>query len=274
MQGLNVKLILQGVFLQRFSLVFLCCAILGSSSIRGERIFEVFEAIRWGHQLDLNDPHQRDVLELYLHLARSETGAYSSLASAHIMGDMIYYGLRDGAVQPKEYFPSYKFITPHGTRILRPFSLLEAPFRGFWGGDCSSSSRPLRGWEPAHLVLAMESEDGSPLGQMELILGEEISASARSAAFLERFQSPRNLSVEDVALFLFGIHKGLSTRGTSLVTLPTLDRYNILGHPLSNYTKLTSRIEDALERFFDRNPVGPFTRFPTIWYGLTLLRMS
>jgi hypothetical protein len=237
-------------------IVLFCTSNIGiSGNVPG--IYSFFDAIQAGEHLDLSNLAQRELFYIYL---KDYAVGYAVPHEIKAALERLSDTLKANAVEPKRRWKTWQFESVDGRKMrLRPLSTWEAPFRSLWGADCSTRSRFLRALEPAHVFFAMEEKNYKRIGHMEIILSEG-SLDGRPRAVLERFQSPRNLSEEDVALFLFAAHQSLQAEGYGLAALNISD-YGDLGHPVSNVDALVKRISRAIDTEFLHHRIKePFQR--------------
>jgi hypothetical protein len=210
------------------------------------------ELIR-GRRIQKENPLEQMILKLYLSSLNQSSDTPEVIERAH--------GFQR-AMNPEEKpnFEEVQIVGSSRKLHLRVLNLDEVFCRGWIGADCSTRTRLLRAYEPAHINLAIQevAEDGSVrnLGQIELVMG--YSRIGERLAFFERIQSPNNIRTKELGAIILGLQKLLSNHGITMVNLGP--SYNYPGHPLANVKSLVERVKDASSKYFDHVPVGFFVR--------------
>ncbi len=99
-------------------------------------------------------------------------------------------------------------------RMIRHLSLVESPFRGCLGDDCSTENYPLYGLDPSFHYFTITDETGHSSGQVTVVLGEGVLSSGRKPiAYVDKIQ---NVSREDLPLLIEGIRRSVAEDGYTL----------------------------------------------------------
>ncbi len=219
--------------------------------VLADQVFnELFAEIRQGRSLDLRDPVQFDIFNMYASLQLT-AGDKVDWQGFRQRLRKIQGFIEKHQIKPKESLDLVQVTTASGRRLqLRRLSLEEAPFRGCLGHDCSTNTRLLRALEPAHFHFIVEEIPFKPLGQIEVVRGFA-EGGLQEYAFFERIQSSFNLRVGELGALLIGLSQTLEKRNIRFVMPKNLQIYvKKGGHSISNYPALEKRLEKALELYF------------------------
>lgn len=223
--------------------------------VEGAEFERLFAAIRGGVHLDLDSPDGRRLMWLYVMTRLRARDMYRESSIAKFIEEIASF-FKIYNVPDKPRWRSVQVIRASGSAnlSLRLMARDEAPFRGCLGSDCSTGTRLERALEPAHLNFAIEEEPHKPIGQIEIVLGESEDGK-KALAFLERVQSGSNLRTGELMGLVAGLHDVLRENGFTLVALSSLNDYSRLGHPISNFEIIQSRLKEALDNGFDQGQI-------------------
>ncbi len=146
-------------------------------------------------------------------------------------------------------------------RTVRHLSLMESPFRGCIGGDCSTRLFPKIGLDPEFHFFTITDPNGSSSGQVSVVLGSGIGpgGNAVPVAFLDKIQG---ISVEDLAPMIEGVRRSVAEKGFRLALPSDL---GVVPMAISNQGEVVAaiphriRVGETVIHSFEPRPNGyPF----------------
>ncbi len=137
-------------------------------------------------------------------------------------------------------------------RTIRHLSLLESPYRGCLGGDCSTRMYPILGLDPDFHYFTLTDQNGHSTGQVTVALGTGVGPDGGGikVAFLDKIQG---VTEEDLAPMIEGIRQSVASKGYVLALSRNLseDQLKITNDEYFEYwIKKRIRVKDALIRSF------------------------
>jgi len=156
---------------------------------------ELYKAMSEGASLDLNDPTNRKIFELYL-VERFITRR-GVLSLDYAMSEIRGHVSSESTVQ--KGIDSYQ-LSAENSLWVRPLSTWEKPFRGALGNDCSTDTYPAKALDPNFWVFTITNEKGESTGHITIVLGEAQNEKGENVkvAMVDKIQSVPVAYLEDM----------------------------------------------------------------------------